>query len=47
MPKVENNGSVVVNVHKPGPETRVATTASGDLFQDVVQRSGAQMRKAD
>lgn len=47
MPQIENNGSVVVNVHKPGPETRVATTASGKLFQDVVQRSGAQMRKAD
>ncbi|MCJ2099356.1 hypothetical protein [Methylobacterium sp. E-046] len=47
MPKVENNGSVVVNVLKPGPETRVATTASGNLFQDVVQRSGAQMRRAD
>jgi hypothetical protein len=47
MPQIENNGSVVVNVHKPGPETRVATTASGKLFQDVVQRSGAQMRRAD
>lgn len=47
MPTVEANGSVVVNVHKPGPETRVATTASGKLFQDVVQRSGAQMRRAD
>ena len=47
MPQIENNGSVVVNVHRPGPETRVATTASGKLFQDVVQRSGAQMRRAD
>ncbi|WP_267424916.1 phage tail tip lysozyme [Methylobacterium sp. GC_Met_2] len=47
MPSLEANGSVVVNVHKPGPETRVATTASGKLFQDVVQRSGAQMRRAD
>ncbi|MFC6743215.1 phage tail tip lysozyme [Methylobacterium tardum] len=47
MPKVENNGSVVVNVLEPGPKTRVATTASGKLFQDVVQRSGAQMRRAD
>jgi|GEM_PF-2663986 len=47
MPQIENNGSVVVNVHEPGPKTRVATTASGKLFQDVVQRSGAQMRRAD
>ncbi|SFM98944.1 hypothetical protein [Methylobacterium pseudosasicola] len=47
MPQIENNGSVVVNIHKAGPETRVATTASGKLFQDVVQRSGAQMRRAD
>ncbi|WP_267361471.1 MULTISPECIES: hypothetical protein [unclassified Methylobacterium] len=36
MPQIENNGSVVVNVHEPGPKTRVATTASGKLFQDVV-----------
>jgi len=47
MPQIENNGSVVVNVHEPGPKTRLATTASGKLFQDVVQRSGAQMRRAD
>lgn len=47
MPKVENNGSVVVNVLKPGPETRDATTARGKLFQDVMPRRVAQMRRAD
>ncbi|WP_426313844.1 hypothetical protein ACN9MF_20230 [Methylobacterium fujisawaense] len=47
MPSLEANGSVVVNVHRAAPDTRVATKTSGNLFQDVVQRSGAQMRRAD
>ena len=46
-PKVENNGSVVVNVQKAGPDARVTTSASGNLFRDVVQNHGRQMAKAD
>lgn len=45
-PKVENNGSVVVNVQKAGPDARVTTSASGNLFRDVVQNHGRQMAKA-
>ena len=39
--KVEANGSVSVLVQKPGPETNVRTSASGNLFKDVVLRRGA------
>ncbi|SDA25008.1 hypothetical protein SAMN02799622_03532 [Methylobacterium sp. UNC378MF] len=46
-PKVENNGSVVVNVQKAGPDARVTTSATGNLFRDVVQNHGRQMAKAD
>ena len=45
-PKVENNGSVVVNVQKAGPDARVTTSATGRLFRDVVQNHGRQMAKA-
>ncbi|SFT24704.1 hypothetical protein [Methylobacterium sp. yr668] len=46
-PKVENNGSVVVNVQKAGPDARVTTSATGNLFRDIVQNHGRQMAKAD
>ncbi|SFM09992.1 phage tail tip lysozyme [Methylobacterium pseudosasicola] len=46
-PKVENNGSVVVNVHKAGADARVTTSTAGNLFRDVVQNHGRQMAKAD
>ena len=44
-PKVENNGSVVVNVHKAGADARVTTSTAGNLFRDVVQNHGRQMQK--
>ncbi|MGU3665059.1 phage tail tip lysozyme [Methylobacterium sp. A49B] len=46
-PKVENNGSVTVNVQKAGPDARVTTSATGNLFRDIVQNHGRQMAKAD
>jgi hypothetical protein len=46
-PKVENNGSVVVNVQKAGPDAKVTTSATGNLFRDIVQNHGRQMAKAD
>lgn len=46
-PKVENNGSVVVNVHKAGADARVTTSTAGNLFRDVVQNHGRQMAKAE
>ena len=33
-PKIENNGSVSVVVQRPGPDTAVRTSASGNLFKD-------------
>ena len=45
-PKVENNGSVVVNVQKAGPDAKVTTSATGNLFRDIVQNHGRQMAKA-
>lgn len=45
-PKVENNGSVVVQVAKPGPDTKVSTSASGNLFRDVKLNRGATMAQA-
>lgn len=44
--KVENNGSVVVQVAKPGPDTKVSTSASGNLFRDVKLNRGATMAQA-
>ncbi|MCJ2117246.1 phage tail tip lysozyme [Methylobacterium sp. J-001] len=46
-PKVENNGSVVVNVQKAGPDAKVTTSATGRLFRDIVQNHGRQMAKAE
>lgn len=46
-PKVENNGSVTVAVHKAGPKARVTTSASGQLFRDIVQNHGRQIAKGD
>lgn len=46
-PKIENNGSVSVVVQKPGPDTRVSTSASGNLFKDVVLRRGRPMAAGD
>lgn len=37
------NGSVQVTVMKPGPDTKVNTAASGNLFRDVQVRRGATM----
>jgi hypothetical protein len=45
--KVEANGSVYVQVHKPGPETNVRTSASGNLFKDVVLSRGRTMAPAE
>ncbi|WCS24464.1 hypothetical protein LOK46_25570 [Methylobacterium sp. NMS14P] len=44
--KLEANGSVYVQVHRPGPETQVSTSASGNLFRDVQMRRGQAMEKA-
>ena len=46
-PNIENNGSVYVNVQKAGPDARVTTSASGNLFKDVVLRRGRAMEKAE
>jgi len=45
--KLEANGSVYVQVHKPGPETNVRTSASGNLFKDVVLSRGRTMAPAE
>jgi hypothetical protein len=45
--KLEANGSVYVQVHKPGPETNVRTSASGSLFKDVVLSRGRTMAPAE
>ena len=45
-PKVENNGKVEVHVARPGPDTKVSTSASGNLFRDVKLNSGATMAQA-
>ena len=45
--KVEANGSVYVQVHKPGPDTNVRTSASGNLFKDVVLSRGRTMAPAE
>ncbi|SFM89822.1 hypothetical protein [Methylobacterium pseudosasicola] len=44
--KVEANGSVSVLVQKPGPDTKVRTSASGNLFKDVVLQRGRKMAPA-
>ncbi|WP_152997655.1 phage tail tip lysozyme [Methylobacterium sp. GXS13] len=44
--KVEANGSVNVLVQKPGPDTNVRTSASGNLFKDVVLSRGRTMASA-
>lgn len=44
--KVEANGSVSVVVQKPGPDTNVRTSASGNLFKDVVLQRGRTMASA-
>ncbi len=45
-PKIENNGSVSVVVQRPGPDTNVRTSASGNLFKDVVLSRGRTMAPA-
>ncbi|MGH1588013.1 hypothetical protein ACRBEV_06235 [Methylobacterium phyllosphaerae] len=45
-PKIENNGSVSVVVQRPGPDTNVRTSASGNLFKDVVLCRGRTMAPA-
>ncbi|WP_238297883.1 hypothetical protein [Methylobacterium soli] len=45
-PRVENNGTVEVHVARPGPDTRVSTSASGNLFRDVRLNRGATMAQA-
>ncbi|WP_375408949.1 hypothetical protein [uncultured Methylobacterium sp.] len=40
------NGSVQVHVAKPGPDTRVSTSASGNLFRDVKLNGGKTMAEA-
>jgi hypothetical protein len=45
--KVEANGSVNVLVQKPGPDTNVRTSASGNLFKDVVLQRGRTMAPAE
>ena len=44
--KVEANGSVSVVVQRPGPDTNVRTSASGNLFKDVVLSRGRTMASA-
>ncbi|KAA0113512.1 hypothetical protein CIW48_29600 [Methylobacterium sp. P1-11] len=44
--KVEVNGSVTNVIEKPGPETRVRSSASGNLFKDVVLQRGRTMAPA-
>ncbi|MCJ2048681.1 hypothetical protein [Methylobacterium sp. J-070] len=46
-PHIENNGSVSVVVQRPGPDTNVRTSASGNLFKDIVLRRGRPMASAD
>lgn len=46
-PKIENNGSVSVVVQKPGPDTNVRASASGNLFKDVVLSPGRTMAPAE
>lgn len=41
------SGSVVVNVMKPGPDTKVNTSASGNLFRDVAMRRGEAMKSSE
>ena len=45
--KVEANGSVNVLVQKPGPDTNVRTSTSGNLFKDAVLSRGRTMALAD
>ncbi|WP_419828362.1 hypothetical protein [Methylobacterium sp.] len=45
--KVETNGSVNVLVQKPGPDTNVRTSASGNLFKDVALSRGRTMAPAE
>ncbi|MGU3421361.1 hypothetical protein [Methylobacterium sp. D54C] len=45
--KVEANGSVSVVVQRPGPDTNVRTSASGNLFKDVVLSRGRTMAPAE
>lgn len=40
------NGNVSVFVAKPGPDTKVSTSASGNLFRDVKLNRGATMAQA-
>jgi hypothetical protein len=45
--KVEANGSVSVVVQRPGPDTNVRTSASGNLFKDVMLSRGRTMAPAE
>jgi hypothetical protein len=44
--KVEANGSANVLVQKPGPDTNVRASASGNPFKDVVLQRGRTMASA-
>lgn len=41
------NGQVTVNVMRPGPDTKVNTSTSGNLFRDAPLRKGEVMRSSD
>lgn len=44
--KLESNGSVSVVVQRPGPDTNVRTSASGELFKNVTLQRGRTMASA-
>ena len=45
-PVINNDGKVEVHVAKPGPDTKVSTSASGNLFRDVKLNRGKTMAPA-
>lgn len=45
-PRVDANGSVNIRVEKPGPDTRVRTSAAGNLFKEVRMSRGRAMPEA-
>ena len=40
------DGAVQINIEKPGPDTRVKTDTSGDLFREVKLNRGRSMTMA-
>lgn len=45
-PRVDANGKVQIHIDKAGPDARVSTSASGNLFRDVETSRGRTMARA-